>query len=761
MAMRSLSLQHSNRVIIKPALICFFFGLTSLPNLVLAQELLIEFSAVSSSQLNAPAFADVSQPIAVYPQLLDNIRPGDEFLVQIGSNETATVFLDEKITYINGDLGIIARGRDPNADLRFTLTFGSVSLFGSISQDDQLWQLIATEEQMANGEDGFLGWVYHPKPLMYSSSGIVNDYFIPPLPSPQERSAAKGVDSPELPLRLIIPNEPPSIDAVSNEGINGNNFEVHQSFNSYAIVGGEVAAAVVTLTNSSDELHTDLFLEVYFVLEDSMLESADSNCSEQLSLTLQKVLRCELGNFAPGEQKQLRFSVRTRPDGDNTLLSTILIGQIRNDVRINIVKDVSTDSDQDGISDFNERLGGTDPADSGSVDYSNTVIDVLALYTGGAEAAYPMGVRTRINQLFSVANQIYRDSGVAISLRPVHHRRIEYSDSNDFDTALDHLMNQSHPAFSTVEELRNEFGADLVALFRPMESSGARCGLAPVGGFRTNGYFDEAAQRQTIYSAIAIDCPIDISLAHELGHNMGLTHSHLQDGYGGTFNFATGYGVVGQFVTVMAFPGVFNAPNRVPRFSNPDSLCLGFPCGVSADMALGADAVQTLNLVRQQIASYRRTTLPTLPSVSVASLSGITSAMISIAASKDSGFSFSNHFSPEDRVDLSAILSIDDRHVGSMGSIHVLIGENGGSSLFQLTSLGELVLWDNDIDSLIPLSGFRILKGEERLSLLNGFSFGEELVGINLVIYIAYWVPAFDDVVYTDNPLILSIVSAG
>ena len=38
---------------------------------------------------------------------------------------------------------------------------------------------------------------------------------------------------------------------------------------------------------------------------------------------------------------------------------------------------------------------------------------------------------------------------------------------------------------------------------------------------------------------------------------MGLSHSHLEDGSGGTFNFSTGYGVEGQFVTVMAYPAAF------------------------------------------------------------------------------------------------------------------------------------------------------------------------------------------------------------
>ena len=719
----------------------------------------MKFSGIQSNQAGTVALSDAGQAIVVYPELFERTRAGDEFMVQVDADELLTVVLDEAVRYVNGDTGISARGKPPHGDLRFTLTAGPSSVFGYISNTNTLWQLVASG---AEGEAaGFTGELFHPRPLLNSGSGLVNDFYIPQLPPSTERSAATEADPLELPLQLAVPSTTPSTRAASNEGINENNFRLSQSFSSHAIVAGEVAAAEVTLTNISDEWHTNLFLEVFFLLEDSTLVSADSNCTEQLSASLQKVLRCELGSFAPGEQKQLRYSVRPHLDSGSTLLSTILVGAIRNDALINIVEDVFTDSDRDGISDYNERLDGTDPADADSVDYATTIIDVLALYTGGAESAFPGGVPTRINQLFSVANQIYRDSGVAINLRPVHHRRVSYSDEHDMDTALQDLISQSHPAFSEVEELRTRFGADLVALFRPLESGGGRCGLAPVGGFRTNGYFAEAAQRQTVFSTVAIDCPVDIALAHELGHNMGLTHSHLQDGYGGTFNFATGYGVRGEFVTVMAFPEAFNAPSRVPRFSNPESECLGFPCGVSADQSLGADAVQALNLVRQQIASYRRTTLPDLPLVPVASLSGnSTEATIAIAASRDSGFSFSDQFTPQDKVDLSAVITVDERHIGSPGSIHVLMGEEGTDTLFQLTPQGELLRWDSRIESLISLAGIRRLNPEERLSLLNRFSFGEDLIGIRLVIYIAYWVPDHDEIVYTRNPLTLRVVRA-
>ena len=50
---------------------------------------------------------------------------------------------------------------------------------------------------------------------------------------------------------------------------------------------------------------------------------------------------------------------------------------------VNVVEDIRLDTDGDGISDFNEMLLATDASDPGSVDASNSVIDILAsVYTG-------------------------------------------------------------------------------------------------------------------------------------------------------------------------------------------------------------------------------------------------------------------------------------------------------------------------------------------------------------------------------------------
>ncbi len=719
-----------------------------------AQLPLIELGSDASRYLAVPNGASAASSVRLARAQLRVLPVGGQFTVQLGDGHRIVLTVRERSNYLNGDLGISAHGAQQGIAYSLTLTVGPVSLFGHASVGSDVWQIEAVVEG-----DEYLGWVYQPRGLPGQSAGLQQDYRIPADTVKKARrlpSTSQMQISPLLSGNQLVPQDKSL--AAGIDGVHAGNLAISQLFNPDPVVVGESSDVHIRVQNVGSEIHSGLTLELYFLLEDSQLLNADSNCSQQTSLSLQPILYCVLGDVGPGQTATVNLSVQTSASSQPYLSSSVLVGELRHDHFVNVVEDVRRDRDADGISDFNEQLLGTDPLDAASVDYSITTIDVMSLYTEGARNAYAYGVETRINQLIGVANQIYRDSGVAIRLRPVHHERVDYNDTDDMDTALDHLMDSSHPAFAAVPGLRQRYGADLVMLFRPMEPTADRCGLAPIGGFRSNGYLDVAVESAFAFSHIAIDCPIDMVVAHELGHNMGLGHSHLEDGYGGSFHFSTGYGVDGQFTTVMAYPGAFNTETRVARFSDPLASCLGFPCGEDADSAFGADAVQSLNLVRHQVANYLPTTVPDLPTTSVTALSGSTKAQIAIAASKDQGLSFGNRFSPEDLVDITASITIDPGHVGLPGSIHVLVGEFGAESLYQVSADGQLVQWDRELSNLIPVGPTRILPAEERLHLLDRFRFDASLVGRRLVVYVAYQLTAQGDLIYTDAPLSFEIV---
>jgi len=731
-------------------------GLLSGWSLLMAQSgfagVLLEIMPAANGP-DLPVEAIETKGVRIDAVQIARLEPRSVFDVEIATDRFVEFTVTDVGHYLNGDKHISAGAQAGAKNYSMTLTVGAARLFGYLSADTLVWQVDALRDA-----EVYQGWAYLPAGL--PAAELNNDYFIPPsaLVPPPLRSLAVPVQA----LKVgggdgaLTAREPQN---ASLPNFSASKLQISQSFEPDPVIAGGTADAVITLKNISSEAHENLVLEVFFVLEDSALAAASPGCSEQLSLSLQKVLHCTIGNLAPSETRQLGFSISIAEAGVSYLASSIVVGGLRHDLIINVVKDIRTDSDQDGISDFNESLLATDPRDSSSVDYSEAVIDVLSLYTPSAIAAYPGAVETRINQLFGVANQIYRESKVGIRLRPVHLTGVATAESADMDTVLTQLMAGAAPEYAGVEALRSRFGADLVILFSTLEPVGSRCGLAPVGGFKTNGYFSPAIERALGYSVIAVDCPVELVVAHELGHNMGLTHSHLEEGSGGTYNFSTGYGVEAQFVTVMATPAAFHTDNHIARFSDPERSCAGAPCGLQSEATLGSDAVQSLNLVRHQIANFTPSTVPDLPRRQVASTSGeSTAAAIAVAASKDEGLSFSEVFTPSDRVSISANILLDPKHIGKVGTLHVLVGLKGEADLYQLNSNAELERWDGQPETMFPLAQPRILNAEENLLFLHNYQFSSALAGLDLVVYVAYQIPGSGVLIYTASPMPLRVV---
>ena len=252
----------------------------------------------------------------------------------------------------------------------------------------------------------------------------------------------------------------------------------------------------------------------------------------------------------------------------------------------------------------------SDPISAGAAaDTNKTRIDVLVLYSPGLETEYG-GVnqaRTRLENLVASANQAYVDSGVDIVLRLVNAVKIDAPDYSSNSDTLNALTYGTGP-YGNVAWLRNAYGADLVSVVRPFSmAQGGLCGTAWVGGsngssialYRNQGFSVVSDGQEGGYYCSAY------TLAHELGHNMGNAHDRAtvarQDGSHGAFPYSFGYGVAGQFGTIMSY-----VDPEVGKFSNPDKLCWRQTlCGVTeTDLANSANNALSLNNTRRYVAAF-------------------------------------------------------------------------------------------------------------------------------------------------------------
>ena len=150
----------------------------------------------------------------------------------------------------------------------------------------------------------------------------------------------------------------------------------------------------------------------------------------------------------------------------------------------------------------------------------NPRIDVMVLYTTDAKTAY--GGTSQTNSFIATAITNFNTSlvnggvnGVTINL--VHASEISYVESGDISVDLGRLKTPGDGFMDAAQSLRTLYGADLVSLITASPTN--TCGL---GNLNTNPTNYSSSQA---YSVTLSNCVVsNYSLAHEMGHNMGLNH---------------------------------------------------------------------------------------------------------------------------------------------------------------------------------------------------------------------------------------------
>lgn len=266
--------------------------------------------------------------------------------------------------------------------------------------------------------------------------------------------------------------------------------------------------------------------------------------------------------------------------------------------------DTLLDMDSDGLSDFNEKLIGT--SISKANDIGATPIEIVFTYGSAASDYYGAELSVRLAHIVRVGNSAFENSGVSLNIKNIGSYYVGDDTSLDGDLVLEGLRAREG-VFSNIDNVL-ERKPDLFIHLSTLDvlDTGGR---APVLGGLTDGVirytsiYDEHRNAGTV----SIDNS-STTLAHEIGHLMGLTHSRRQaDGYPtGTFPWSLGHAVDDDFSTIMAYASEFGSASRLEFFSSPGLTCgdSSLPCGVDRnDYLAGADSVLTLKTTMHQIAA--------------------------------------------------------------------------------------------------------------------------------------------------------------
>lgn len=239
------------------------------------------------------------------------------------------------------------------------------------------------------------------------------------------------------------------------------------------------------------------------------------------------------------------------------------------------------------------------PSDDGST------VDLLVVYTPAAWAG--AGGTAAIDDLIALGvgetNQAYANSEVIQRLRLVHTAEVSYAQSDDLKTDLSRLTEPSDGFMDEVHALRDLYGADLVQLVVDSQAAAKTCGLGWVmpgndPGFGVNAF--------SVVERTCLLMPI-YTVAHELGHNMGLNHARSDEDEPGAGSYPYAYGYKhpgGLFHDLMAYPCPGGCP-AIPHYSNPDVTWCGEPTGILHTAIDAADNARALNNTRLTVANWR------------------------------------------------------------------------------------------------------------------------------------------------------------
>ena len=237
-----------------------------------------------------------------------------------------------------------------------------------------------------------------------------------------------------------------------------------------------------------------------------------------------------------------------------------------------------------------------------------TVVDLLVVYTPGAKNALGGDgpIQSLIQQVVNTTNQALLNSLVPLTIRLLHSEEIAYAGSGDVGLDRVRLHEPADGFMDSAHALRNTWGADLVSLITDN---------APNGGGNADLLEDlhDTQNPTRAYSAMDHTSlqPSNLTLAHELGHNLGGGHErgNPTQPARGPFTYSYGFRFTGTdgvvYHDIMSYdPGLV-----VPYYANPGVTFAGSPTGAPIGAPDEADLHSTFVATAPVVAAYRPTVI--------------------------------------------------------------------------------------------------------------------------------------------------------